>query len=91
MSPSVNRRALLKGLFAASALAILPFTATLAQAAVSGTAVSAVKEALQGNFTAAGSLAAQSGDQAAIKLVELIYLRDHGKDVGFRHLHPNGR
>ena len=86
MSPSVNRRALLKGLFAASALAILPFTATLAQAAVSANAVAAVKEALQGNFTAAGSLAAQSGDQAAIKLVELIYLRDHGKDVGFQRI-----
>jgi soluble lytic murein transglycosylase len=86
MSPTVNRRALLKGLFAASALAILPFSATVSEAAISGTAVAAVKEALRGNFTDAGSLAGQSGDQAAIKLVELIYLRDHGKDVGFQRI-----
>ena len=86
MSLSINRRALLKSLFAASAVAMLPFSATLAEAAVSGTAVAAAKEALRGNFTDAGTLAAQSGDQAAIKLVELIYLRDHGKDVGFQRI-----
>ncbi len=86
MSLNVNRRALLKGLFAASALAILPFSATVSEAAVSANAIAAVKEAMRGNFTDAGSLASQSGDQAAIKLVELIYLRDHGKDVGFQRI-----
>ena len=86
MSLGLSRRLVLKGLFAASAVALVPFKISAAVAAVSGDAVAAVKEALRGNFEVAGMRAAQSGDQSAIKLVELIYLRDHGKDVGFQRI-----
>jgi soluble lytic murein transglycosylase len=87
MLPEFNRRRLLKGLFAASAAAMLPFAAMsdVAEAA-NPMAVAAIKEALRGNFTDAGAFATRSGDNAAIKLVELLYLRDHGKDVGFQRI-----
>ncbi len=84
MSCQTSRRNLFKGLFAASAVALMPFgTVTEAFAA---SAVDAVKEALRGDFSTAGTLAQQSGDGAAIKLVELIYLRDHGREVGFQRI-----
>ena len=85
MLPNVNRRRFLRGLIATSAVALMPFAIVQAEAG-SATAVAAVKEALRNNFAEAGALAARSGDQAAIKLVELIYLRDHGKDVGFQRI-----
>ncbi len=49
----------------------------------SGLAVQAAKQALAGDFVAAGKTAQRSGDMAAIKLVELIYLRDHPNDAGY--------
>ncbi|WP_196502588.1 lytic transglycosylase domain-containing protein [Aestuariivirga litoralis] len=51
--------------------------------AASGTAVEAAKRALAGDFGSAGPLAQQSGDSAAIKLVELFYLKDHGSEAGY--------
>ncbi len=81
MNFEVSRRSLLKGLFSASAIALVP--ASLAFAAPSGLAIQAIQRALGGDFQTGGSLAAQSGDQAAVKLVELLYLRDHGADAGF--------
>ena len=66
---------------------MVPFTtlSDMAEAA-NPMAVAAVKEALKGNFNDAGAFAERSGDEAAIKLVELLYLKDHGKDVGFQRI-----
>lgn len=52
----------------------------------SGLAIQAARAALKGDFIEAGSLAKRSGDEAAIKLVELIYLRDHPNDAGYRRI-----
>jgi soluble lytic murein transglycosylase len=84
-TPSLNRRHFVRGLFASAASLALPLAATPAYA-VSGAAVSAIKTALAGDFMGAGSLASNSGDQAAIKLVELLYLRDHGREAGFQRI-----
>jgi soluble lytic murein transglycosylase len=83
----LNRRGFLRGVFAASALSLAPFAMVPQQAeAVNAMGVAAVKEALRGNFTDAGAFAERSGDQAAIKLVELIFLRDQGGRVGFQRI-----
>lgn len=58
----------------------------VAEPRVSGLAVQATKLALKGNFVEAGQLAQRSGDEAAIKLVELIYLRDHPNDAGYQRI-----
>ena len=52
----------------------------------SPSSVEAAKLALKGNFVAAGEAAQRSGDIAAIKLVELIYLRDHPNDAGYQRI-----
>ena len=52
----------------------------------SGLAVEAARLALKGDFVAAGKTAERSGDIAAIKLVELIYLRDHPNDAGYQRI-----
>jgi soluble lytic murein transglycosylase len=84
MSSALNRRGLLKGLFAASAVAMVPFaTFTVEAVASNPMAVAAIKEALRNNYSDAGAFAERSGDPAAIKLVELLYLKEHGDDVGF--------
>ncbi len=72
--------------------AFLPVTAAMTSAAaiaapqVSNLSVQATELALKGSFIDAGSLAQRSGDEAAIKLVELLYLRDHWKDAGYRRI-----
>ncbi|WP_373505444.1 lytic transglycosylase domain-containing protein [Aestuariivirga sp.] len=58
----------------------------MAEPKVSGQAVQAAKLALKGDFVAAGQAAQKSGDGAAIKLVELIYLRDHPNDAGYQRI-----
>jgi soluble lytic murein transglycosylase len=58
----------------------------LAEPKVSGLAVQATKLALKGDFVEAGQVARRSEDEAAIKLVELIYLRDHPNDAGYRRI-----
>lgn len=50
---------------------------------VSNLAVQAARLALDGKFEAAGAAAKRSGDPAAVKLVELIYLRDHPNEAGY--------
>ena len=80
---NMNRRSFVRGLLATATVAALPIAPALA---ASPTAVAAIKSALTGDFMGAGSTAANSGDQAAVKLVELLYLRDHGKDVGFQRI-----
>jgi soluble lytic murein transglycosylase len=44
---------------------------------------SAAEAALRGDFIVAGTIADRSGDQAAIHLVEFLYLKDHWKDAGY--------
>jgi soluble lytic murein transglycosylase len=85
--PELSRRGFLKSLCGASAATILPFATWTEKAeAANPMAVAAVKEALRGNFQDAGAFAARSGDDAAIKLVELLYLKDHGQNVGFQRI-----
>lgn len=85
--PELSRRGFLKGLCGASIAAIVPYAGfSQAAQAANPMAVAAIKEALKGNYTDAGAFAGRSGDEAAIKLVELLYLRDHGKDVGFQRI-----
>jgi soluble lytic murein transglycosylase len=62
-------------------LALAP--TAMAAPQVSQAAVNAAALALKGNFPAAGAAARQSGDEAAIKLVELFYLRDHWDEAGY--------
>lgn len=84
MNFEVSRRSLLKVLFSATAIALVP--TSLVIAAPAGLAVQAIQHALSGDFQTGGSLAAQSGDQAAVKLVELLYLRDHGAEAGYSRI-----
>jgi len=83
-----------------SLLALAAATATAAPGIVPGSAVAvawaeykpsaaavqAAKLALKGDFVGAGAAAERSGDMAAIKLVELIYLRDHPNDAGYQRI-----
>src|SRR5688572_22102554 len=48
--------------------------------------VHAFELALKGEFSDAGSLAQRSGDEAAIKLVELLFLRDHWDEVSYSRI-----
>ncbi len=66
--------------------AVLPLESAIAAPKVSGLAVQAAKLALKGDFVSAGEAAQKSGDMAAIKLVELLYLRDHPNDAGYQRI-----
>ncbi len=55
----------------------------LAATEPSSLAIQAAKLALAGDFMEAGKVAQRSGDTAAMKLVELLYLRDHPNDAGY--------
>jgi soluble lytic murein transglycosylase len=85
MQKLVTRRKFLSGLVSGVAMLALPM-ASPAVAMPSGLAVQAVQRALSGDFSSAGALAAQSGDGAAVKLVELIFLRDHGAQAGYQRI-----
>ncbi len=67
------------------AVILSPATAIAAPQA-SSAAVQATDLALKGNFTDAGTMAERSGDDAAVKLVELLYLKDHWKDAGYTRI-----
>ena len=58
-------------------------TAAIAAPQAKSPAVQAIELALKGHFSDAGPLAQRSGDEAAVKLVELLYLRDHWQDAGY--------
>jgi soluble lytic murein transglycosylase len=84
MSVMVSRRKFLSGVGVAAVWAVLPVIASAPSMAMpSGLAVEAAKKALAGDFLAAGDLAKQSGDPAAVKFVEMLYLRDHGPEAGY--------
>lgn len=61
-------------------------TAAIASAQASNLAVQATAMALKGNYTDAGAMAQRSGDEAAIKLVELLYIRDKWQEAGYRRI-----
>ena len=76
---------------AAATASVMPgplpgFQPAFAESQPSGLAVQAAKLALKGDFVAAGAAAERSGDVAAMKLVELIYLRDHPNDAGYQRI-----
>jgi len=78
--------ALVAGTAAAAPLPLQPARPALAQPKVSSLAVEAAKLALAGKFIDAGAAAERSGDAAAVKLVELLYLRDHPNDAGYARI-----
>ncbi len=78
----ISRRKFLGGLLSATAVAMIPLSLP-AIAVSSGLAVQAVERALAADFVAAGDLAQRSGDGSAVKLVELLYLKDHGAQAGY--------
>ncbi len=82
MLNDISRRKFLGGLLSATAMAMLPLSLP-ALAEPSALAVQAVQTALTGDFLGAGDLAQRSGYGAAIKLVELLYLKDHGAQAGY--------
>lgn len=83
MVSQISRRGFLTALLSATAVGLVPVLASPAFAVASGLAVQAVKTALAGDFIGAGDMAQRSGDQAAVKLVELLYLRDNGAEAGY--------
>ena len=60
--------------------------AAVAAPQVNQDGVMAAKYALSGDFENAGAAAQRSGDPAAVKLVEFIYLREHWRDAGYRRI-----
>jgi soluble lytic murein transglycosylase len=82
----VSRRKFLTGVVSSVALLAIPMS-TPASSMPSGLAIQAIRVALTGDFIGAGTLATQSGDQAAVKLVELLFLRDHGAQAGYQRIH----
>lgn len=68
-----------------AALLVEPISA-IAAPQVSSSAVQAADLAIKGRFSDAGAAAARSGDQAAVKLVELFYLKEHWKDAGYSRI-----
>ena len=89
MAIRLSRRGMLVGLLASASTALLPVSPLpiasardAAAATMSANAVASVESALRGNFGTAQAQAALSGDAAAVKLVELLYLKDHWKDAG---------
>jgi soluble lytic murein transglycosylase len=90
MQNRVLGRLIIGSLLACTALAgatavFAPNSAVAAKQATSPS-VRAIELALKGHFSDAGPLAQRSGDEAAVKLVELLYLRDHWDDAGYSRI-----
>ena len=81
----MSRRRFIGGLLAATAVTMIPMSVS-AVAGPSSLAVEAVQRALTGDFITAGDLAQRSGDGSAVKLVELLYLKDHGAQAGYARI-----
>ena len=81
----MSRRRFIGGLLTATAVTMIPLS-SVAVAGPSSLAVEAVQRALTGDFITAGDLAQRSGDGSAVKLVELLYLRDHGAQAGYSRI-----
>lgn len=61
-------------------------TPTFAGESVSSPTADAVSLIFKGDFIQAGEAARRSGDPAAMKLVELMYLRDKPNEAGYRRI-----
>ena len=84
MMSRFSRRNLLKGFALVAAGAVSPaIMLGHAQAQSQASAVDAVRLALAKDYAGAGVMAQQSGDSAAIKLVEMLYLRDKPAEAGY--------
>ncbi|MDP1699626.1 MAG: lytic transglycosylase domain-containing protein [Aestuariivirga sp.] len=70
----------------AGATAVFTPESAVAAKQATSPAVHAIELALKGHFSDAGPLAKRSGDEAAVKLVELLYLRDHWDDAGYNRI-----
>jgi len=87
MVKTVSRRAFIKALSVSAGLSLIPGgLASLALAMPSNMAVEAIRKSLAGDFMTGGDLAKRSGDAAAVKFVELLYLRDHGPEAGYARI-----
>jgi soluble lytic murein transglycosylase len=69
-----------------SGFVAFPVTPAIAAPNVSSLSVQAADAAYKGRYAEAGSLAKRSGDPAAQKLVELIYLKNSWKDAGYSRI-----
>lgn len=75
------------GLLVVPTVLAQPILTTPVQAAQDDSlAVQATKFAISGDFQTAGQLAQRSGDAAAIKLIELLYLKDKGEKAGYARI-----
>jgi soluble lytic murein transglycosylase len=70
----------------AGATAVFAPNSAVAAKQATSPSVRAIELALKGHFSDAGPLAQRSGDEAAVKLVELLYLRDHWDDAGYSRI-----
>jgi soluble lytic murein transglycosylase len=87
MRHSILRSAMVLGLWTCVPLGLAPvaFETTVSQAKAA-TSAQAVQLALRGDYMNAGRIAAETQDPAAIKLVELLYLRDHWREAGHQRI-----
>lgn len=69
-----------------TAVALGSMGVALAAPHVDALAVEATKAAYSGHYPEAGALASRSGDPAAQKLVELLYLRHSWRDAGYERI-----
>jgi soluble lytic murein transglycosylase len=67
-------------------VAVAISASVLAAPQVSGAAVNAADAAFNGKYQDAGAFAEQSGDPVAVKLIELIYLRNNWKEAGYSRI-----
>ena len=83
-----SARLLFIALIGSTALTVAPpiSAPVLAAPQVSRAAANAADAAFNGKYQDASAFAAQSGDPVAVKLVELIYLRNNWKEAGYSRI-----
>jgi soluble lytic murein transglycosylase len=87
MRHSILRSALVLGLWTCVPLGLAPVAIeSVVSQAEAATSAQAVQLALRGDYMNAGRVAAEAQDPAAIKLVELLYLRDHWREAGHKRI-----
>jgi soluble lytic murein transglycosylase len=87
MKKSVLCRAVALGVLLCLSTALVPLNPVLITSqAVAASGEQALSYAMRGDFIQAGELAEQSGDPAATKLIELLYLRDHWDKAGYSRI-----
>jgi soluble lytic murein transglycosylase len=89
MTMDMSRRNLLRGMGLLATLAAAPLALRSPASAfgeAANPAVDAVRFALAGNYNAAIPLATQSGNTTAIKVVEMLYLKDKPAEAGYARI-----